>query len=249
MALGALDLGECSPAELDELARLGDGLPIGEEADLLLAEQEAAREAERQAVIAEATALAQDMAAAILEGRETAAECWDVIEQRVASDNLAHRIICDHALAALVAGKHLPAYLLQGRLLLEGAGGRERDEATAFGLFLGAARGGSFHAMYRLGACFERGLGVAPDVFQAMHWYEQASEGCCMEGTIALARLYHRRFGGPQRHERLRELHARIMNLHAWMLREHPNGEGLRESAYEMASDYVATFKNWVALP
>lgn len=235
--------------ELYDLLAMSEGLPLGQQIKQHLDALHAAREADREAAIIEAGDFGEELGVSILNGHEKAEDRWRLINELSESDSLAHHLIVDRALKALIAGKFVGAYLLRGTLLLRGACGHTKDETAALDHFLRGARAGDFLAMYYVGECHEHGRGTEPDVFQAMDWYQRAQEGCCAEGIIGLARLYHRRIGGAQRREQLRELHQQIMDLHTWLKENHPEGQGIRPSAFKMANDYAKEFKAWAALP
>lgn len=77
------------------------------------------------------------------------------------------------------------AYNNLGWLLLE-----EGDASEALVLFEGAADAGDIYGYNNLGWMYERGLGVEPDLRQAIGWYEKAAAGGQPHAPINLGLIY-----------------------------------------------------------
>lgn len=58
-----------------------------------------------------------------------------------------------------------------------------------------AAEAGIPHSQYRLGLCYERGIGVAKDPVQAVAWYRKSAEQGDVDGRAAMAQIC---FEGPE---------------------------------------------------
>ena len=73
----------------------------------------------------------------------------------------------------------------------------EKDLITAKFWWMKASEAGNSYAMYRLGRCFERGLGVSDISFKdAYKWYKLSAQNGCKEAQKALKRYKKHLFGG-----------------------------------------------------
>jgi len=208
-----LDLKRYSDSELHALHGICIGLPlqVSVEAALAVRQTEAAEASARAAETAETaviTAIAVDDAAgnalwrelvAAIDGPDTTA--WPAAIQRLGK------------LAALGVGYALATL---GSLHEDGRCGLVAAPETAFELYLRGARGGDFHCMQRLGSLYERGVGVARDVYAAMDWYARAKEQNVFALT-ALLRLWHAGHGGGAARRELVAWHQAVLQNYRLM--------------------------------
>jgi len=82
-----------------------------------------------------------------------------------------------------------------GRLFFERGGA---DLGRALGLFREASEGGFSWATGVVGACYEEGFGVAPDLAEARRWYEMAAAADNTRAMSALGTLLVQGRGGPR---------------------------------------------------
>lgn len=74
--------------------------------------------------------------------------------------------------------------------LMMGIGGVQKDEAAAARLYQEAADLGDVSAKYKVGLCYEKGLGVAQDFVRAAQQYRQAADSGCASAMVKLGLLY-----------------------------------------------------------
>jgi localization factor PodJL len=85
-------------------------------------------------------------------------------------------LVGSKALRDAAAGGDPAAAYETGLRFLEGRGGAEKDEKAAADWLERAARQGLAPAAYRLGALYEKGVGVARDPAAARVWYQRAAD-------------------------------------------------------------------------
>ena len=203
----------------DELAfvhELASGLPIGlaaqDRLDALAAEDASAAE---QARSAQREQMLQAMISESTEGQAL----WAALLARLNGDDVSTR---DDAIAMLeeLSERDAPfAIATLGGIYEDGRYGRASDGAKALAIYLKGARGGDFECMYRVGSLYQRGHGVAKDIFQAMHWYEQAKDRNIF-AFDALLRLWHKGYGGPAAKAHLTEGHKKMIGMYDFIMSE-----------------------------
>lgn len=231
----------------DELAfvrELANGLPIGlaaqERLEALAAKDtsaaEQARSAERE----------QMLQAIISESTEGQAH-WAALLARLNADDVGAR---DDAIAMLeeLSERGAPfAIATLGGIYEDARYGRAVDGAKALAIYLKGARGGDFECMYRVGSLYQRGHGVAKDLFQAMHWYEQAKDRNIF-AFDALLRLWHKGYGGPAAKAQLAEGHKRMIGMYDFIMSENtsqPKKPRFEIDVWAMICAYQNEFKDW----
>src|SRR5689334_6167039 len=75
---------------------------------------------------------------------------------------------------------------------------RDGDYRTAMREWSEAAKHGDAHAEYNLGVLYAKGLGVRPDIDEAMHWYRLAADQGNAQAEFSLGQLYARGWGVPR---------------------------------------------------
>lgn len=237
------DLDALSRNELTSLCALASGLPIGMAAqqrlDALAADEASAaavaRAAERERVL-------QAMISETAEGQAL----WAALLKQLDGDESAR----DGAIAMLEAlverGAAFGTATLGG-IYEDGRYGRPTDGAKAMAIYMRGARAGDFECMYRVGSLHERGHGVPKDIFQAMHWYEQAKDRHIF-ACVALLRLWHKGYGGPAAQAQLAEGHKKMIAIYDYMMSEDtPQDEKpkLDLPVWVMICGYRNEFKDW----
>lgn len=240
------DMDALTRDELASLSALASGLPIGlaaqERLDALAADDasaaEQARSAERE----------QMLQAIISESTEGQAH-WAALLARLNGEDVSAR---DDAIAMLedLTERDAPfAIATLGGIYEDARYGRAVDGAKALAIYLKGARGGDFECMYRVGSLYQRGHGVAKDLFQAMHWYEQAKDRNIF-AFDALLRLWHKGYGGPAAKALLTEGHKKMIGMYDYMMSE--NTPRATKPKFDlpvwlMICAYQREFKDWRA--
>lgn len=98
-----------------------------------------------------------------------------------------------------------------GRLYADGAG-VEKNSATAFKLFLKAARGGNEKAGLYVGYALLGGVGVTRDVPKARYWLREAANTGHVDALVQLARSYRAPFSDPPDLERAMALYQQAID-------------------------------------
>lgn len=236
------DLNTLTRDELTSLCALANGLPIGMAAqqrlDALAADEanaaEVARANERERVL-------QAMISETAEGQAL----WANLLEHLGDESAREDAIA--MLEALVERGAAFGTATLGAIYEDGRCGRTADGAKAMAIYMRGARAGDFECMYRVGSLYERGHGVAKDIFQAMHWYEQTKDRHIF-ACVALLRLWHKGYGGPAAKAQLAEGHKKLIAIYDYMMSEDtPQAEKpkLDLPVWVMICGYRNEFKDW----
>lgn len=240
------DLELLSRNELAFVRELANGLPIGlaaqERLDALAAEDAGAAELVRAA---EREQMLQAMISESTEGQAH----WAALLSRLNGADVDARADAIAMLEELTERDAPFAIATLGGIYEDARYGRAVDGAKALAIYLKGARGGDFECMYRVGSLYQRGHGVAKDLFQAMHWYEQAKDRNIF-AFDALLRLWHKGYGGPAAKAQLAEGHKRMIGMYDFMMSDStPQAKKPKFDlpVWLMICAYQKDFGNWIS--